>query len=81
MNKLDQFIMIIFIIISLSANTVFSYDALIKDNRGRIKGYMDNDGDKTYILDVRGRRVDYIESDGTIKSKYGRKKEQVEKDN
>ena len=60
-------------------NNVFSYDAVIKDNRGRVTGYMDTDGDKTYILDKRGRRGDYIESDGTIKDKYGRKKGKIEK--
>ena len=81
MKKFDQFIKMIFLlIITFLANTVFSYDAVIKDNRGRVKGYMDSDGDKTYILDVRGRRGDYIESDGTIKDKYGRKKGKVEKD-
>ena len=64
---------IIFIIsllfITATINNVFSYDAVIKDNRGRVTGYMDTDGDKVYILDTRGRRGDYIESDGMIKDR------------
>ncbi len=73
--------MIAFLLIStIFINTAFSYDAVIKDNRGRVKGYLDNNGDKTYILDTRGRRGDYIESDGTIKDKSGRKKGKIERD-
>ncbi len=60
--------------------TLFSYDYVIKDNRGRVTGYMDKQGDKTYVLDKYGRRGDFIESDGTIKDKYGRRKGKVEKD-
>ena len=80
MENYNNFIMIIFVLIfSISTNTAFSYDAVIKDNYGRVKGYVDTDGDKTYLLDIYGRRGDYIESDGTIKDKYGRKKGKIEK--
>lgn len=70
----------IFLVVStVITNSVFSYDAVIKDNRGRITGYMDTKGDKTYFIDKYGRRGDYIEKDGTIKDKYGRKKGRLEK--
>ena len=35
---------------------------------------MKKKGNKTYYTDRNGRRGDYIESDGTIKDKNGRKK-------
>lgn len=69
----------VFVVLVATSNLSFSYDAVIKDNRGRVTGYMDQDGDKTYILDKYGRRGDYIELDGTIKDKYGRKKGKIEK--
>ncbi|WP_198266739.1 hypothetical protein [sulfur-oxidizing endosymbiont of Gigantopelta aegis] len=76
MKKLLNFLALSITVLSYS---VFSYDAVIKDNRGRVTGYMDTQGDKTYFIDKRGRRGDYIEADGTIKDKYGRKKGKIEK--
>ena len=63
----------------LNFTNVLAYDYVIKDKRGRVTGYMDTKGDKTYILDKYGRRGDYIKSDGTIKDKYGRTKGKIEK--
>ena len=76
MKNLIRFVAITITILS---NSVFSYDAVIKDNRGRVTGYMDTQGDKTYFVDKYGRRGDYIEKDGAIKDKYGRRKGKVEK--
>jgi len=71
--------LLIFIITLFNSITLFAYDYVIKDNRGRVTGYMDKQGDKTYVLDKYGRRGDYIESDGTIKDKYGRTKGKIDK--
>ncbi len=38
------------------------------------------DGDKAYAVDRYGIRGDYVESDGDIKNKYGRKQGRVVKD-
>lgn len=67
--------------LNVITNNTFSYDAVIKDTRGRVKGYLYTDANKTYILDTRGRRSNYIESDGTIKDIRGRKKGTIKKDN
>lgn len=63
----------------LLASTADAYDGVIKDKYGNTTGYLDNDGDKTYVLDKYGRRGDYIEDDGTIKDKYGAEKGKIEK--
>ncbi len=68
----------IFIIVLFNSSLLFAYDAVIKDKYGNTTGYIDNDDDKTYILDKYGRRGDYIEEDGTIKDKYGNKKGEIE---
>ena len=60
-------------------NNTLSYDGKIKDKYGRVTGYLDQDGDKIYIVDKYGKRGDFIESDGTIKDKHGRKKGKIEK--
>ena len=72
-------IIVLWFSILLSIN-VSAYDAVIKDKYGRVTGYLDQKGDKTYMIDKYGKRGDYIESDGTIKNKYGRTKGKVEKD-
>jgi len=69
----------IFIVTVLLTNTLLAYDAKIKDKYGRVTGYIDKDGDKTYIVDKYGKRGDFIESDGTIKDQYGRTKAKIEK--
>ena len=61
------------------SNYSLAYDAVIKDKYGRVTGYLDQNGDKTYTVDKYGRRGDYIESDGDIKDKYGRTKGRIEK--
>ena len=61
------------------SNNLLAYDAVIKDKYGRVTGYLDQKGDKTYVVDKYGKRGDYIESDGDIKDKYGRTKGKVEK--
>ena len=55
------------------------YDGIIKDNKGRVTGYLKEDDGKTYILDTRGRRGNYIEQDGTIKDHRGNTKGKIEK--
>ena len=56
-----------------------AYDAVIKDKYGKITGYLDKKGDKTYFVDKYGKRGDYVEN-GVIKDKYGRAKGKIEKD-
>jgi len=63
----------------LLSNNLIAYDAVVKDKYGRVTGYLDQDGDKTYRVDKYGRRGDYVESDGDIKDKYGRTKGKIEK--
>ena len=55
------------------------YDGVIKDNKGRVTGYLKEDDGKTYILDTLGRRGDYIEQDGTIKDRRGNTKGKIKK--
>jgi len=74
-----EIILLILIITLFNSVPLFAYDYVIKDNRGRVTGYMDKQGDKTYVLDKYGRCGDYIESDGTVKDKYGRKKGNIDK--
>ena len=76
MNKL---IPIIFILLIAIPPIGLAYDATIKDKYGRVVGYLDQKGDKTYVVDKYGKRGDFIESDATIKDKYGRKKGKIEK--
>lgn len=57
--------------------TLSAYDAVIKDKYGKVTGYLDKKGDKTYIVDKYGKRSNYIESDGDIKDKYGRRKGKI----
>lgn len=49
-HKKGQIMRIILIIslfsISVIMNNAYSYDAVIKDNRSRVTGYLDTDGDK-----------------------------------
>ena len=59
---------------------VFSYDGVIKDKYGKVTGYLDKDGDKTYVVNKYGKRGDFIEEDGDIKDKYGRTKGKIERD-
>jgi len=73
MKKIITFILLFFI-----TNILFAYDAVVKDKYGRVTGYIDKKGDKTYLIDKYGKRGDYIESDGDIKDKYGRRKGKVE---
>ena len=80
-NKLKIIIAVLFSIFTFQSINVFAYDAKIKDKYGRVTGYIDKKGDKTYIVDKYGKRGDYIESDGEIKDKYGRHKGKVEKNN
>ena len=66
--------------LSLSSPALYGYyDGVIKDNKGRVTGYLKEDDGKTYILDTRGRRGDYIEQDGTIKDRRGNTKGKIEK--
>jgi hypothetical protein len=60
-----------FVLLFFITNISLAYDAVIKDKYGRVTGYLDKKGDKTYIVDKYGKRGDYIESDGDIKDKYG----------
>jgi len=71
--------LLIFIITLFYSITVFAYDYVVKDKYGKVTGYMDKQGDRTYMIDKYGRRGDYIESDGTIKDKFGRKKGKINK--
>ena len=73
MNKL-------FLISLILSNTSFAYDSVIKDNKGRITGYLDTQGDRTYKVDKSGRKGDYIKSDGAIKDSKGRTKGYLKKD-
>ena len=70
---------LLFILSILISNTLLAYDAVIKDKYGRVTGYLDQKGDKTYMVDKYGRRGDYIDADGDIKDKYGRTKGKIEK--
>jgi len=76
---MKKVLLFIFVTGLLLSNSLFAYDAVIKDNYGRVTDYMDQDGDKIYIVDKYGRRGDYIEADGDIKDKYCRKKGKIEK--
>jgi len=73
--------MIKFIILLLLSSNLYAYDAAIKDNRGRIIGYLDRDEDKEQIdiIDVRGRRNGYIEED-EIKDRFGNTDYYIEED-
>jgi hypothetical protein len=68
---------IIILLLTLSTPS-YAYDGKIKDKYGRVSGYLDKDGDKTYIVNKYGKRGDYIESDGTVKDKYGKVKGKIE---
>jgi hypothetical protein len=69
------------LVLIISLQGLSAYDTVIKDKYGRVTGYLDKKDDKTYIVDKYGKRGDYIESDGDIKDKYGRRKGKVEIDN
>ena len=73
-------ILVLSAMLLLHANMLLAYDGKIKDKYGRVTGYIDKKGDKTYIVDKYGKRGDYIQSDGTIKDKYGRTKGKIERD-
>ncbi len=70
--------LITFTLLLLITNISLAYDTVIKDKYGRVTAYLDKKGDKTYIVDKYGKRVDYIESDEDIKDKYGRRKGKIE---
>lgn len=69
------------IILLLISNYSYSYDATIKDNRGRIISYLDKDNYKEQIniIDVRGRVQGYIEEE-EIKDIYGSNLYYIEED-
>ena len=69
---------LLFILSILISHNLLAYDAVIKDKYGRVTGYLDQKGDKTYMVDKYGIRGDYIEADGDIKDKYGRTKGKIE---
>ena len=71
--------LVAFLLGNLFSNNLFAYDAVIKDKYGKVTGYMDQDGDKTYIVDKYGKRGDFIESNGNIKDKYGKIKGKIDK--
>ena len=76
MNKLS---ITLLLFLTLLSNNLLAYDAVIKDEYGRVTGYLDQRGDKTYVIDKYGKHGDFIESDGTIKDEYGRKKGEIKK--
>jgi len=76
--KLNLIVAVSFTLFIFQFINAFAYDAKIKDKYGRVTGYLDQKGDKTYIVDKYGKRGDYIESDGDIKNKYGRTKGKIE---
>jgi hypothetical protein len=78
-HKLLLIIPVLFCFFIFQSINAFAYDAKIKDKYGRVTGYLDHKGDKTYIVDKYGKRGDYIESDGDVKDKYGRKKGKIER--
>ena len=76
---MKKLLTVLFILGNLLSNSLLAYDAVIKDKYGRVTGYVDQKGDKTYKVDKYGKRGDYIEADGDIKDKYGRTKGKIEK--
>jgi hypothetical protein len=78
-HKLQLIIPALLILFTFQSINAFAYDAKIKDKYGRVTGYLDHKGDKTYIVDKYGKRGDYIEKDGDIKDKYGRRKGKIER--
>ena len=64
---------LVFTVIILHSNVLLAYDSSIKDNSGRTTGYLDKQSDRTYYVDKKGRRGNYIEEDGTIKDSKGRR--------
>ena len=48
------------------------YDGTIKDNYNRTVGYVSKQGNRTYFVDVYGRRGNFILKDGKVKDKYNR---------
>ena len=83
-HKLQLIIPALLILFTFQSFSAFAYDAKIKDKYGRVTGYLDHKGDKTYIVDKYGKRGSYIqgdiEDDGDIKDKYGRRKGKIERD-
>jgi len=61
--KLNLIIAVSFTLFTFQSINAFAYDAKIKDKYGRVTGYLEQKGDKTYIVDKYGKRGDYIESD------------------
>ena len=66
------FTLAVIMAIFLTSNYLFASDKTIKDNSGRIIGYIKTKNNKTYYVDKNGRRGSYITSDGVIKDKSGR---------
>ena len=61
----------IMIIIIAHSNVLLARDYTIKDNKGNTIGYLKKTGNRTYFVDNKGRRGDYIKPDGTIKNNRG----------
>ena len=68
------------LLLILCTNSAAAYDFEIKDNRGHITGYLQQDKEKTYIIDMRGRRSGYVEQDGSVRDQRGRKQATIEAD-
>ena len=62
---------VIMILIIANSNILLAREYTIKDNKGNNIGYLKKSGNRTYFIDNKGRRGDYIESDGTIKNNRG----------
>ena len=68
-----------FIILLLFVSNCYAYDYKIKDNRGRVIGYLDKDENVINIIDTRGRKNGYIDED-EIKDNYGNTDYYIEED-
>lgn len=66
------FTLSIIVAIFIASNSLYASDKTIKDNSGRITGYMKTENNKTYYVDKNGRRGGYITTNGVIKDKSGR---------
>lgn len=70
---------LMFIILFIFTAQVMAYDAKIKNQYGRVTGYVKTDKNKVEIKNKYGRTQSTIHKDGKIKNQYGRTKGYISK--
>jgi len=48
---MKKLLIAILLLLSFLSNNLLAYDAVIKDEYGRVTGYLDQNDDKTYMVD------------------------------